>query len=131
MNKINIVLKDEYKGDRIMPQKLILNIMGEAPYPGAMCLNHGHGYYAYTNTMNSNLRFLLKKFCIWSNSTDTKELIDGSVYLQYELDCNCKDFVTSPMFKLICEQANTELIICDSYDNAQPLREFFVNIKTR
>ena len=81
--------------------------------------------------MNSNLRFLLKKFCIWSNSTDTKELIDGSVYLQYELDCNCKDFVISPMFKLICEQANTELIICDSYDDAQPLREFFDNVKMR
>ena len=111
--------------------KIFLNLYGTPTIKGSMCLNHGHGYYAYVSTKDTFIRTLFKDICMWGGPTDSHETIDGIFYSHYELDCRDKDFFKSDSFKKICHRHDVELIIFDNNDDPNIIRDFWGLMKRR
>lgn len=113
-----------------MKTKIFLNVAHEPDRKDSVCLNTGHGYYAYVSTGDVFLHQLFKELSLWSGPTDILYHCDGeTVYKQYELSCQDKAFFKSRTFQHLCKHHNAELTIYDTSDNPKILRGFWDSVK--
>lgn len=108
-------------------EKIYLDLYGNPEREDSICLRHGYGYFAYTNSNNPFFCELMKNLAIWSGATKKYQTLSGEYYYGYELDCRDRKFLESATFRKICQKAKVELIICD--DDMKPLKQFFDSIK--
>lgn len=106
--------------------KLILDLHGHAA-PGSPCLPHGRGYYGYLCSDDRFVIRLMKSICIWCGPTKEYNMVDGSYWQGYEIDCRDKQLLMSDTFKRICHRNNIELVIVE-VDKTE-MRKFFDNVK--
>lgn len=108
---------------------IFLDLEGTPDREDAICLRHGHGYYAYVSTTDEFVYNLFKDICMWGGSTNTYETKDGYLYNQFELDCRDKTFFKSDSFKKICQKHNIDLIIFENGDDSHIIRDFWGQMK--
>ena len=104
---------------------IFLNLYGEPEKETDICLRSGHGYYAYVNTNDEFVRTFFRNICLWGGSTNKYTTKDGKIYLQYEIDCRDKKFLTSMSFSKICENRRIDLTIFDKHDDTNIIKEFW------
>lgn len=112
-----------------MEKTIIFDLLG-GKVKDHICRSSGHGYYAYTNVHDPMIIFILKRLCIWHDSTETIHMRDGGYFKKYELDCGCYDFIMTPEFKSICDRFGVKPVFCTE-ENIQDLRDFYDNIQRR